>query len=79
MRTVRELHLKGWSAWVTFRDQERPHSIPRNPDLVYCKEWRGWHDWLGRVTAPGVQEKVAHGQPSATFTKMSKAYSYLFR
>lgn len=35
--------------YQTWHDRNWPAKIPRHPNRVYIKEWKGWGDWLGSV------------------------------
>ena len=42
------LKLKGMKYWFSlYRDKKLPINLPRFPDRVYKKEWKGWPDFLG--------------------------------
>jgi len=46
-----KLKLKGKSDWEKYcSSDKKPLNIPRNPYMVYKKDWKGWGDWLGTGT-----------------------------
>lgn len=49
---VHSLNLKSQNEWKVYcRKNQRPHSIPSNPNAVYKnKGWISWSDWLGTDT-----------------------------
>jgi len=52
---VQSLGIKSQTGWTKFkRENSFPKEIPRRPDHMYKKEWKGWGDFLGTGTkAPG--------------------------
>jgi len=43
------LKLKGKTGWSKIT-KEIPMDIPRHPERIFKKEWKGWGDWLGTGT-----------------------------
>ena len=42
------LELKNASEWFKhIKGKSFAFKVPRNPDIVYKKEWKGYGDWLG--------------------------------
>ena len=45
---TQKLNLKSRREWEKFcKSKKRTKDIPRNPERVYKKEWKGWGDFLG--------------------------------
>lgn len=45
---ARSLKLANRKQWFNHCNKvDMPVDIPRNPDYVYKKDWKGWGDWLG--------------------------------
>ena len=52
-RFVQSLGLKTGDEWVKYsKSGKKPSNIPRAPDTVYEKEWKGMGDWLGMEPLP---------------------------
>ena len=51
---VKKLNLKSFKEWRVFnKSKDFPKDIPRNPNLLFPKEWKGWPDFLGTGRKPG--------------------------
>ena len=48
---VHGLEIKTREDWKSFcKSDKKPLDIPRYPEHVYRKDWKGWGDWLGTGT-----------------------------
>ena len=48
-KIVKKLNIKSnseWRKWIKNKDKKYKN-IPKNPNIVYKKEWVSWYDWLG--------------------------------
>ena len=59
--------------WEDFCDEDKPKSIPSNPEEYYENEWVSWEDWIGINQHASIDTLLIVGEEIQKFLKENDA------